>query len=104
MPKTGKLEWTSVQIVAFNQCRDVADNALPIYPIDYESLDRGATHLFVRVDASPVAIGGYLAQGETIETMKLVKLHSRKFSTSQQNYDTREKENLAIYSSIMAFQ
>ncbi len=58
----------------------------------------------MRVDASPNAVGGYLTQGETIETAKLVKLHSRKFTTSQQNYDTREKENLAIHSSIIAFE
>jgi hypothetical protein len=104
MRKTGKLDWTPVQIVAFNQCKDAADNALPIYPIDYGSLDRDETYLFVRVDASPIAVGGYIAQGKTVETAILVKLHSRKFTTFQQNYDTREKENLAIYSSIMAFQ
>jgi len=68
-------------------------------PIDHES----ALPIWPRTDASDTGVGAWVGQGETADTARLAALHSRKFSNVQMNYDTTDKEALAIVDALRAF-
>ena len=62
-------------------------------PLD---LRPGAPPIRVVSDASLSGIGGYLCQGETLETSKLAVYHSWVFNSAQRNYPVHEQELLAV--------
>lgn len=76
---------------------------LPLALVEYDKLKTGK-QLYLRVDASLLGIGGYLAQGKDMDHARLIRLHSRKFTPTQQNYDTREHENFAIVETIKSME
>lgn len=52
--------------------------------------------IFVVSDASLSGGGGYICQGESLETAKPAVYHSRVFTPMQMNYPVHEQELLAL--------
>jgi len=53
-------------------------------------------------EASDTEVGAWVGQGETADTARPAALHSRKFSNTQMNYCTTDKEGLAIVDALTA--
>jgi hypothetical protein len=60
--------------------------------VDYDCSDP----IFVIVDASNHAIGGYYGQGKDYKTMYPAGFHSRSLNQAKHNYLTHNQEMLAI--------
>jgi len=70
-----------------------------IRPINYES----GVPIWLITDASNTAYGAWVWHGEIPETAGRASLHSRKFTNTQMNYGTTDKEALAIMDALVAF-
>jgi transposase InsO family protein len=63
-----------------------------------------AKQIYVVSDASLVAGGGYIAQGETLESARPAVYHSRVFTPAQTNYPVHEQELLALVDIIKSYE
>ena len=54
-------------------------------------------------DASEIGVGAWVGQGLTPETARPAAFHNRKFTSSQMNYGTTNKEALAIVDALNTF-
>jgi len=99
---TGNAEfvWTPTHDTAFeNTTRLADDDNVVIRPINHES----GVPIWLITDASDTRVGAWVGQGETPETARPASLHSRKFTNTQMNYGTTDKEALAIMDAWVAF-
>ena len=83
--------WGDPQVAAFNQIKA----ALICAPV-LKQYNPDAKISRVVTDASKFALGGVLMQGEDEQSLHPVAFYSRKFSSAECNYTTREQELLAI--------
>jgi len=81
-----------------NVNRAAAHNQI-MKPIDHEA----ALPIWLITDASDTVVGAWVGEGETADIARPAALHRRKFSNSQMNYGTRDKEALAIVDALTAF-
>ena len=81
-----------------NVKRAAAPNQI-MKPIDHES----ALPICLITDASDTGVCAWVGQGETADRARPAALHSGKFSNTQINYGTTDKEALAIVDALAAF-
>ena len=86
-------EWTATHENAFKRMKQIIGGSEVLTPLD---LRPGAPPIRVVSDASLSGIGGYLCQGDTLETSKPAVYHSRVFNSAQRNYPVHEQELLAV--------
>jgi hypothetical protein len=72
-----------------------------LYPLD---LKEGALPIRVVSDASLVGDGGWICQGETLETARPAVYHSHVFNPAQSNYPVHEQELLALQDLIKSYE
>ena len=98
---TGNAEfvWTPTHDTAFQNIKTLADDKAVITPINHES----GVPMVLITDALDTGVGAWVGQGETPETARPASLHSRKFTNTQMNYGTTDKEALAIMDILVAF-
>ena len=68
------------------------------------NLSSDAPSIRVVSDASLAGIGGYICQGETLETVRPVVYHSHVFTAAQSNYPVHEQELLALEDLIKSYK
>ena len=68
------------------------------------NLSADAPLIYVVSDASLAGIGGYICQGETLQTAKPAVYHSRVFTAAQSNYPVHEQELLALEDLIKSYE
>src|SRR5437667_3893024 len=78
---------------AFKKMKQIVGGSEVLTPVD---LRPGAPPIRSVSDASLSGIGGYLCQGETLETLKPSVYHSRVFNSAQRNYPMHEQELLTV--------
>jgi len=83
----------------FQNTKRLADDNEVIRPINHES----GVPIWLITDASDTGVGAWVGQGETPETSRPASLQSRKFTNTQMNYGTTDKEALAIMDALIAF-
>ena len=97
--KGGGFQWTPAATAAFEYLKKAFTTA-PIlihYDPNQESI--------VETDASDYALGAILSQRSSEDgKMHPVAFHSRKFSPAEINYDTRDKELLAIVEALKVWR
>ena len=81
-----------------NVKRAAAHNQI-MKPIDHES----ALPIWLITEASDTEVGAWGGQGETADTARPAAIHSRKFSNTQMNNGTTDKEALAIIDALTVF-
>jgi hypothetical protein len=86
-------EWTATHEEAFRRMKELVEGHYVLHAIDLSS---EGEKLWVITDASLVGIGGWIAQGPTIETAKPVAFHSRVLTPTQSNYPVHGQELLAV--------
>jgi len=91
--------WTATHDHGMNNVKRAAAHNQIMKPIDHES----ALPIWLITDASDTGVGSWVGQGETAVTGRPAALHSRKFSNTQMNYGTIDKEALTIVDAITAF-
>jgi len=98
---TGNAEfvWTPTHDTAFQNTKRLADDNEVIRPINYES----GVPIWLITDASDTGVGAWVGQNKTPETARPASLHSRKFTNTQMNYGTTDKEALGIMDALVAF-
>ena len=98
---TGNAEfvWTPTHDIAFQNTKRLADDNKVIRRINHES----GVPIWLITDASDTGIAVRVGQGETPETVQPASLYSRKFTNTQMNYGTTDKEALAIMDALVAF-
>ena len=100
LKKESKFVWTSICQVAFDRLKQVLCHhpilKMPNFRKEFE----------LAVDASDVAAGGVLLQGdsENEELKHPVAYFSKKFDSHQKHYSTIEKELLALILSVQHFE
>src|SRR5438876_11975762 len=70
-------------------------------PLD---LSQDSAPIFVVSDALLVGGGGYICQGQTVETAKPAVYHSRVFNPAQTNYPVHKQELLALEDTIKSYE
>jgi hypothetical protein len=98
---SGRWEWTETHENAFRALKEVVGGPEMLYPLD---LKEGAPPIQVVSDASLVGGGGWICQGETIETARPAVYHSRVFNPAQSNYPVHEQELLALQDLIESYE
>ena len=68
------------------------------------NLSADAPPIRVVSDASLAGIGGYICQGETLQTARPAVYHSRVFTAPQSNYPVHEQELLALENLIKSYE
>jgi len=91
--------WTATHDHVMDSIKRAAAHNQIMKPIDHES----ALRIWLITDASDTVVGAWVEQGETADTARPAALHSRKFSNTQMNYGTTDKEALAIVDGLTAF-
>ena len=88
---TGKVEfrWGEAEQQAFDGLKHALTTAPVLAPPDY------SRPFVVTCDASGVAVGGVLSQGEGAE-MRVVAYESRKMSDAERRYENHDRELLAV--------
>lgn len=99
-------EWLPMHEHAFNQLKRLCDQSISLKPLDYEQIKKGSLNAYLVTDASKVGTGAFICHGQTYEDAKrnIAALHSRKFNSSQGNYNTTDQECLAIVDALKAFE
>lgn len=97
LKKGSKINMSSEYIQAFEKCKEVLINAPILQYPDFEQ------PFILTTDASDVAIGAVLSQGQ-IGSDKPVAYASRTLSETEQRYSTIEKELLSIVWAIKYFR
>jgi len=77
---------------AFDTIKLLAKNTPICRPIDYDN----PNPIFMVVDASNWAVGGYYGQGKDYKTMRPAGFHSRSLNSAERSYPMHDKEMLAI--------
>jgi hypothetical protein len=99
-PLTGNIEWTwdNTKEAAFSAVKkaffESYETAIPT--------DHGAWKL--ETDASKIAIGAILSQQQDDGTWKMVDCLSKSLSSAEKNYDTHDREMLAIIRALEEWQ
>jgi hypothetical protein len=98
--------WDGIQRKAFEQAKQLLQQYIPLTPIDYGKVKSGETKVFSITDASHVGTGAYICHGADMEGARanIAALHSRRFNSAQENYNTTNKELLAIVDALQAFE
>jgi len=98
---TGNAEfvWTPTHDTAFQNTKRLADDNKVIRSINHES----GVPIWLITDGSDTGIAARVGQGETPETVRPASLYSRKFTNTQMNYGTTDKEALVIMDALVAF-
>jgi len=91
--------WTAIHDHAMDNVRRAASHNQIMKLIDPES----ALPIWLITDASDTGVRAWVGQGDTAGTARPPALHSSKFSNSQMNYGTTDKEALAIVDALTAF-
>jgi len=95
--KNARFEWLTVHQTAFEQLKKCLSSAPVLAYFDSSK----ETHLFV--DASQTCIGAALTQKHADDYLP-VAYFSKRLSSAQLNYSTREKECLGLISALLYFQ
>jgi RNase H-like domain found in reverse transcriptase/Integrase zinc binding domain/Retrotransposon gag protein/Retroviral aspartyl protease/Reverse transcriptase (RNA-dependent DNA polymerase)/Chromo (CHRromatin Organisation MOdifier) domain/Zinc knuckle len=98
---SGRWEWTETHEIAFTKMKELVAGHEVLTPLDFAE---GAEPVWVITDASLVGIGGWIAQGPTLETAKPAVYHSRVFNPAQSNYPTHEQELLALEDLLKSYE
>src|SRR5579871_3642567 len=98
---SGQWEWRAVHGNAFNRMKALIGGSEVLTPLDLS--EKGAP-IFVVSDASLSGGGGYICQGETLETAKPAVYHSRVFTPAQMNYPVHEQELLALENIMKSYE
>lgn len=89
--------WTNHSQDAFNKLKKIlAEDIILAFP-DFESV------FYVTTDASDIALGAVLSQGE-LPNDRPIHFYSKTLSETQKHYSTIQKELLAITEAIKAFR
>jgi len=96
---TEEFVWTATHDHGMDNIKRAAARNQIMKPIDHES----ALPIWLITDASDTGVGAWVVQRETVDTARPAALHSRKFSNTQMNYGTTDKEALAIVDAVTAF-
>jgi len=96
---TAEFVWTATHDHAMDNVKRGAAHNQSMKPIDHES----ALPLWLITHPSDTGVGAWVGQGDRADTARAAALNSRKFSNTQMNYATREKEPLAIVAALTAF-
>jgi len=91
--------WTPTHDTAFQNTQNLADDNEVIRPINHES----GVPIWLIPHVSDTGVGAWVGQGETAETARPPSLHCRKFTNTQMNYGTTDKEALAIMDALVPF-
>lgn len=89
--------WTHAQQKSFDDLKEALINQVVLSFPDFDQL------FYVTTDASDVAIGAMLSQGE-IPNDRPIYFFSKILNGAQRNYSTIQKELLAIVEAIKAFR
>ena len=93
--QSAKLTWDKPRTDAFQAAKTALENAVQLHHPDSSAL------LFLTTDASDVAVGAVLAQGE--EQCPL-GFYSKKLSEAEKKYSAFDKELLALYLAIKHYR
>jgi len=91
--------WTPTHDTAFQNTKRLADDNEGIRTINHES----GVPIWLITDASETGVEAWVGQRETPETARPGSLHSKKFTNTQMDYGTTDKEGLAIMDALVAF-
>jgi len=91
---TAKWEWTQQADVAFRKLKRTFTEAPILQHFD------PAKPIFLQTDAAGFAIAGILNQYDGFRVVRQVNLFSRKCSSAEQNYETYDRELLAIVETL----
>jgi len=91
--------WTATHDHTMDNIKRATAYSQIMKPIDHES----ALPIWLITDASATGVGAWVGPGKTADTARPAALHSRKFSNTQMNYGTTDKDVLAIVDAITAF-
>ena len=86
---------------AFQKMKEIVGRHEVLVPLN---LNPDAPPIRVVSDASLAGIGGYICQGETLETSRPAVYHSRVFTPAQLNYPVHEQELLALEDLIKSYE
>lgn len=86
---------------AFQRTKEIVGGHEVLVPLN---LSADAPPIRVVSDGSLVGIGGYIWQGETLETSKPAVYHSRVFTPAQSNYPVYEQELIALEDLIKSYE
>ncbi|GAA6050719.1 hypothetical protein JCM3770_006594 [Rhodotorula araucariae] len=97
---TGKVDfvWSPACELAFTTLKSLIPQALK--PLDLAKIDTGDERLFLVTDASIYGCGGWLGQGEDLNTARPFRFFSSKFNSAQRNYTTTDQELLGVFTGI----
>lgn len=96
--KSEQFIWTDDCTTALNTLKEKLASAPILFHPNWDK------HFHVHIDASSIALGGFLAQpGETLVDHP-VYFASRKLSTTERNYTTTEQEALSMVYSLQNFR
>ena len=98
---SGRWEWTESHENAFRRMKEIVGGHEVLVPLD---LSAEALPIRVVSDASLAGIGGYICQGQTLETSKPAVYHSRVFTSPQSNYPVHEQELLALEDLVKSYE
>jgi hypothetical protein len=86
--------------------KELIAGAEVLVPLDLrtEVIGNSEKKIFVVSDASLSGGGGYICQGETLETARPAVYHSRVFTPAQTNYPVHEQELLALVDLVKSFE
>jgi hypothetical protein len=98
--------WEGIQQEAFQQAKKLLKQYVPLTPINYDEVKSGNTKVFLITDASHVSTGAYICHGNDMDQAhsNIAAIHSRRFNSAQENYNTTNKELLAIVDALQAFE
>lgn len=84
--------WNPIHEECFNKIKELICKAGVLKPVDPGSKEP----IWLITDASMSGVGGYYGQGPSWETCRPAGFFSKKFTSAQMSYHTREQETLAI--------
>jgi len=94
--KGTEFSWIPVEQKAFDNIKCLAQNTPICHPINYNDWDP----IYIVMDTSNDAIGGYYGQGKNYRTMPPASFYSRVLNPTERNYPTHDKELLAIIEGV----
>jgi hypothetical protein len=98
--------WDDMHTHAFNQLKQLCGEKAALRPLNYKDIQNGNSNVFLVTDASRLGTGALICHGKNYNQAKenIAALHSRKFTSAQENYMTTDQECLAIVDALKAFE
>jgi transposase InsO family protein len=103
---TSTWQWNELHEAAFNDIKRLCDKSISLTPLNYDDVKNGRTNVYLVTDASRTGTGAFICHGRTYQEGRtnIAALHSRKFTSAQENYMTTDQECLAMIDALHAFE